>query len=98
MNIKRLFAPVSRLYRLKRVTMQICMIELIKKTMRQNRLKAFLMQMIMTKTTTTSACTKCTYLKYIVLKMLFRLFRLAGGNCYININYSGTIIRITVVL
>lgn len=31
MNIKRLFAPVSRLYQLKRVTMQICMTELIKK-------------------------------------------------------------------
>jgi hypothetical protein len=63
MNIKRLFAPVSRLYRLKRLTMQICMTELIKKTMRQKRFKAFLMQMIMTMTTTTSARTKMYILK-----------------------------------
>jgi len=63
MNVKRLFAAVSRLYRLKRVTMQICMIELIKKTMRQNRREAFLILMIMTMTTTTSAFTKMGILK-----------------------------------
>jgi len=66
MNIKILFALVSRLYRIKRVTIQICMSELIKK--RQNRRGAFLMQMIMTMTTITSAFTKMYILKIYCAK------------------------------
>jgi hypothetical protein len=55
------------------------------------------MHMLMTMITTTSIFTKMYIIKIYRAKDTLRTVRLAGGNCYININYSGTTISINAV-